>query len=31
MLASGFDFARKFDPTVDSAVIDEIDRRVHAI
>jgi hypothetical protein len=31
MLASGFDFGRKFDPTVDSAVIDEIDRRVHAI
>ncbi|HYI80897.1 MAG TPA: beta-1,6-N-acetylglucosaminyltransferase [Thermoleophilaceae bacterium] len=29
MLASGADFARKFDQTVDRAVLDEIDRRVH--
>jgi hypothetical protein len=30
MLASGADFARKFDETVDAAVLDEIDRLVHA-
>jgi core-2/I-Branching enzyme len=30
MLASGGDFARKFDETLDRAVLDEIDRRVHA-
>ena len=30
MLASGADFARKFDETVDRAALDEIDRRVHA-
>lgn len=30
MLASGGDFARKFDETVDRAVLDEIDRRVHS-
>jgi hypothetical protein len=29
ILASGSDFARKFDQTVDRAVLDEIDRRVH--
>lgn len=29
VLASGADFARKFDETVDSRVLDEIDRRVH--
>jgi hypothetical protein len=29
VLASGADFARKFDMTVDAAVLDEIDRRVH--
>ena len=29
ILASGADFARKFDETVDAAVLDEIDRRVH--
>jgi hypothetical protein len=28
MLASGLDFARKFDPTVDSRVLDELDRVV---
>ncbi len=31
MLGSGGDFARKFDETVDGAVLDEIDRRVHSI
>jgi Core-2/I-Branching enzyme len=30
MLGSGGDFARKFDETVDRAVLDEIDRRVHS-
>jgi Core-2/I-Branching enzyme len=30
MLESDCDFARKFDQTVDGAVLDEIDRRVHA-
>ncbi len=30
MLASGADFARKFDETLDRTVLDEIDRRVHA-
>jgi hypothetical protein len=30
MLASGGDFARKFDETVDRVVLDEIDRRVHS-
>jgi hypothetical protein len=30
ILASAGDFARKFDHTVDRAVLDEIDRRVHA-
>jgi hypothetical protein len=30
VLASGCDFARKFDPTVDRAVLDELDRRVHS-
>jgi hypothetical protein len=30
ILASGSDFARKFDQTVDRTVLDEIDRRVHA-
>jgi hypothetical protein len=30
ILASGAYFARKFDETVDPAVLDEIDRRVHA-
>jgi hypothetical protein len=29
MLASGCDFARKFDPTIDHAVLDQLDRRVH--
>ena len=29
MLASGLDFARKFDAQVDAAVLDAIDRRVH--
>ena len=29
MLASGLDFARKFDSRVDAAVLDAIDRRVH--
>jgi Core-2/I-Branching enzyme len=29
MLASGCDFARKFDPAVDRAVLDQLDRRVH--
>jgi hypothetical protein len=29
ILESGADFARKFDETVDRAVLDEIDRRVH--
>jgi hypothetical protein len=29
MLASGLDFARKFDARVDAAVLDAIDRRVH--
>jgi len=31
MLASGCDFARKFDPTVDRAVLDQLDRRVHSV
>jgi Core-2/I-Branching enzyme len=30
MLASGGNFARKFDETIDRAVLDEIDRRVHS-
>jgi hypothetical protein len=30
LLASGGDFARKFDETIDRAVLDEIDRRVHS-
>jgi hypothetical protein len=30
MLASGADFARKFDESVDAAVLDELDRVVHA-
>jgi Core-2/I-Branching enzyme len=30
MLASGADFARKFDETLDRTVLDEIDRRLHA-
>jgi hypothetical protein len=30
MLASGGDFARKFDQTVDRTVLDEIDRRIHS-
>jgi hypothetical protein len=30
MLASGADFAREFDETLDPTVLDEIDRRVHA-
>lgn len=30
ILASGADFARKFDETIDGAVLDEIDRRVHS-
>jgi hypothetical protein len=30
VLGSGADFARKFDETVDRAVLDELDRRVHA-
>ena len=30
MVESGWDFARKFDETVDRAVLDEIDRRVHS-
>jgi Core-2/I-Branching enzyme len=30
MLGSGCDFARKFDQTVDGAVLDAIDRRVHS-
>ena len=30
MLASGLDFARKFDATVDRLVLDELDRRVHS-
>lgn len=29
LLRSGMDFARKFDETVDSAVLDELDRSVH--
>jgi hypothetical protein len=29
MLASRGDFARKFDPTIDRRVLDELDRRVH--
>lgn len=30
ILASGADFVRKFDETIDRAVLDEIDRRVHS-
>ena len=30
ILASGCDFARKFDPTVDRAILDQLDRRVHS-
>ena len=31
LLAAPFDFARKFDETVDRAVLDALDRQVHGV
>jgi hypothetical protein len=31
ILASGLDFARKFDASVDARVLDELDRHVHGL